>query len=86
MKFEELNLDAQKKHNLIIKELNTLSTKHDSDSLARKQELANQYEELMGHSMGELSSQVRQVIEEKREVRREAQQKRWNRREATHPK
>lgn len=81
MKFEQLNLDAQKKYNLIMKELNVPTT-----TRARKQELAQQYQELMGHSMGELSQAAREHIEEHKEERKEWQSKRWSKREATHPK
>lgn len=87
MKFEQLNLDAQKKYNLIIKELNTLSSKHDPESLQRKQVLAQQYADLMGHSMGgtiptkEQQEQLKQAEAEKHPWR-----KQWSKREATHPK
>ena len=86
MKFEELNLDAQRKHNLIREELNQLATKHDPASLARKQELMQQYKDLMGITFGPMPPAIKQIREEKKTEREKWREQRWSRREATHPK
>ena len=72
---KDLSLDEQKKRNLILKELNSLASKRDVESLGRKAALMQNYISLMG-----ITPEDKMVWEEwMRKIRaaKEAQRQAW---------